>query len=68
MEHGQHHGSVQAWHPNGRPKLQGSQRQGRRQGVWVHHGPDGRLTGTCRYEQGKVVEGDCSPVSPEPAG
>ena len=65
MEHGRQHGPVEAWHENGAHRLRGAHLEGSRSGAWLWWADDGRLTHSCRYERGNVVEGTCADPAPE---
>ncbi|AHJ96817.1 TonB family protein [Hymenobacter swuensis] len=57
--HGQLHGTVQTWYPNGRPRWQLAYRQGQRHGALRAWYPSGRLLRTETYRSGVLRSGHC---------
>lgn len=64
MEHGARHGKVDAFYEGGAVRMRGRSWQGERDGTWQFWAPDGRLTGSCHYERGRLVEGTCPAMGP----
>lgn len=57
--HGQLHGIVQTWYPDGRPRWQLAYRQGKRHGALRAWYPSGRLLRTETYRAGVRTAGHC---------
>ena len=59
MSHGAQQGPVTTWYETGAKKSEGQRAGGRPEGAWIYFDEDGRTTHQCRYEQGRVVAGNC---------
>jgi len=60
MAHGEQDGPVATWYESGARKSEGQRARGRSDGDWTWFAEDGSVAARCRYDQGRVVEGDCS--------
>lgn len=60
MRSGVHDGPVEAWYESGRPRMKGLRRNGREDGVWTWWSPDGAVERTCRYADGRPLDGPCA--------
>jgi antitoxin component YwqK of YwqJK toxin-antitoxin module len=62
MHAGVHDGPIEAWYPSGALRMRGARRDGRHQGVWTWWREAGGVERTCRYEDGRAIDGDCEPA------
>lgn len=60
MRAGAHHGPVEGWYASGARRVRGERRDGLEHGAWTWWNEDGSVARTCRYAQGRPVDGACT--------